>query len=412
MRILLLTPAFPPEITGSGHLYFELAESLVEHGNRVTVITAIPRQRLGDQKLDDRYRGKLLVRERIGGAHVIRPNTMPLPLSIPLIKGVDHFSIAFSYLVAGFVAGPQDIILAYSPPLTFGLTAHVLSKWNRIPFVLNVQDIFPQYAIDAGLLHNQGLIRVFRAIERFLYRRAGCVTVHSNGNRKYLVSKGVQAKKVLSIPNWADIEFYRPGPKDNWFRSVHNLHNEFIVSYAGTMGWAQGLDIVIDAAKMLEDEKNIHFVLAGDGPRKRELQARITESGLENVTFLPLQLREAYRLMIQASDVCLISLDHRLSTPVVPGKLLDIMASGRPVVGNVPLRGDAAAIVESGECGFCVDPQSPGKLAKAILRVYHEPSLAKQMGINGRREVKRYYTRSSCTNRYNELLLKFYRERS
>ena len=404
MRALILTPAFPPEITGSGHLYYELTASLAASGHAVTVITALPRQRMGDQKLDNRYRGKLLMRETMVGAQVIRPATLPLPLSVPLMKGLDHFSIAFSYLMAGLVAGKQQVVLAYSPPLTFGLAAFLLSRKNRIPFVLNVQDIFPQYAIDAGLLRNPMLIRQFRALESFLYRHADCITVHSERNREYLVSKGVPASKVVTIPNWADVEFYRPGPSQNVFRSEHGFQNEFIVSYAGTMGWAQGLDAVLQAAELLRDEKRIQFVLVGDGPRRRDLQARAAAAGLQNVTFLPLQPRDKYPLLIQASDVCLISLNQRLSTPVVPGKLFDIMACGRPVVGNVPLGGDAPAIVNAARCGICVESDRADQLAEAILKLYREPSLAEEMGANGRRYAESHFSRPVCTGAYEQLL--------
>lgn len=404
MRVLLLTPAFPPEITGSGNLYYELAQSLVASRHTVTVITALPRQRLGDQVLDDRYRRQLLLREELSGIRVVRVATLPLPLTMPLTKGLDHFSIASSYLAAGLVAGRQDIILVYSPPLPFGLTGFILSRLQRIPFVFNVQDIFPQYAIDTGLLRNPTLIRIFRALEKFLYRRGTCITVHSERNREYLVSKGVPADKVVSIPNWADTDFYRPGPRQNGFRAEHGLQDEFVVSYAGTMGWAQGLDVVLQAAQQLRIEGQIRFLLVGDGPRKRDLQAYVAQRGLDNVTFLPLQPRDRYLSLIQASDVCLISLNQRLSTPVVPGKLFDIMACGRSVVGNVPLGGDAPAIVAAARCGICVEPDRPDQLAHAILRLYHDPSLAEEMGTNGRRYAETHFSRSVCTGAYETLL--------
>ena len=404
MRALLLTPAFPPEITGSGHLYYELAESLVANGHAVTVVSALPRQRLGDRKLEDRYRGRLLVRETMADASVVRPATLPFPLTSPIMKGLDHFSIAFSYLVAGLLTGPQDIVLAYSPPLTLGLTAFAISRWKRIPFVLNVQDIFPQYAIDAGLMSNPLLIALFRTLERFLYARSARITVHSEGNRTYLVSRGVPANKVVAIPNWADTEYYRPGPRQNGFRVEHGFGDEFIVSYAGTMGWAQGLDVVIRAAELLRDDKRIRFLLVGDGPRKQELQTTVSELALRNVTFLPLQPREKYIPLIQASDICLISLNRRLSTPVVPGKLLDIMASGRVVVGNVPLSGDAPAIVAAARCGVCVESERADELAAAILRLCREPTLAAEMGMNGRRYVEEHFSRSVCTAAYENLL--------
>lgn len=405
MRVLLLTPAFPPEITGSGHLYYELAESLVANGHVVTVITALPRQRLGDQELGDRYRRRLLLREEINGIQVIRVATLPLPLTLRLTKGLDHFTTPTAYLFGGLFSGKQDVILAYSPPLPLGLTAYALARRQGIPFVLNAQDMVPQYGIDLGLLKNPLAIQLFRAIERFLYRRAPCILVHSEGNRQYLISRGVEPNKLAVVSNWADTERIVPRPKDNCFREEYGLNGKFVVSYAGTIGWAQDLDTVIESAALLPSHQDIRFVLVGDGPKRRPLQAKAGVLALDNVTFLPLQPRDRYPLLLHASDVCLISLNPRLTTPVVPGKLFDIMASARPVVGDVPLDGDAPRIVAEGPCGICVQSGDPHKLAEAILRLYRDPALAAELGANGRRLVERKYSRPICTHDYEQLLL-------
>jgi len=405
MRVLLLTPAFPPEITGSGHLYYELAENLVAYGHDVTVIAALPRQRLGDQELDGRYRRRLLLREMINDIQVMRVATVPLPLTFRLTKGLDHFTTPLAYLIGGLFSESQHVILAYSPPQTLGLTAYALARRQGIPFVLNAQDMVPQYGIDLGLLNNSLAIKLFRAIERFLYRHAPYILVHSEGNRRYLVSRGVESKKLMAISNWADTERIVPGPKDTRFREEHGLNGRFVISYAGTIGWAQDLDTVIESAALLRSHQDIRFVLVGDGPKRRPLQAKANALALDNVIFLPLQPRDRYPLLLHASDVCLISLSPRLTTPVVPGKLFDIMASGRPVVGDVPLDGDAPRIVAEGPCGICVEPGEPHKLADAILKLYHDPALAAELGANGRSLVERKYSRSICTRSYEQLLL-------
>lgn len=405
MRALLLTPAFPPEITGSGHLYYELAETLVANGHTVTVITALPRQRLGDQKLDDRYRRQLLLREVINGIQVIRVATLPLPLTFRLTKGLDHFTTPLAYFIGGLFSEKQDVILAYSPPLPLGLTAYALAGRQSIPFVLNAQDMVPQYGIDLGLLKNSLAIQLFRAIGWFLYRHAPCIVVHSEGNRRYLASRGVKPKKLVVISNWADTDRIAPSPKENDFREEHGLNGRFVVSYAGTIGWAQDLDTVIESAAVLQSYQDIRFVLVGDGPKRRPLQAKARALALDNVIFLPLQPRDRYPLLLHASDVCLISLNPRLTTPVVPGKLFDIMASGRPVVGDVPLDGDAPKIVAEGPCGICVESGDPHKLAEAVLKLYRDPALAAELGANGRRLVERKYSRSICTRSYERLLL-------
>ncbi len=409
MRVLLLTPAFPPEITGSGHLMFELAQSLSGNGHMVTVITSIPRQRLGSLKNDCRYKSKLLVKENLNGIKVIRPRVLPLPLSNPITKGFDHFSIALSYYWGGLYAGPQDVIFVYSPPLTLGLTGIALAKKNKIPLVFNAQDMFPKYAVDTGVLRNKFIIQLFKGIEEYVYRVASYITVHSDGNRTYLISRGVDESKVKVIYNWVDTKRFQLGEKQNSFREEYKLKDAFILSYAGTLGWAQGLDTIIEAAKLLREKKDIRFLIVGDGPRRRELETLIKERNLKNFMLLQLLPREKYAQMLQASDICLISLNPKITTPVVPGKLFDIMASGRPVVGNVPLGGDTPAIINTAHCGICVEPDRADRLVEAILKIYCEPSLAKEMGMNGRYQAERYFSREVCTKAYEHLLLSLLR---
>jgi glycosyltransferase involved in cell wall biosynthesis len=405
MRVLLLTPAFPPEITGSGNLMYELAERLAADGHTVTVITAMPRQRLGDQKLDARYGHRLLLRETVNGIQVLRVRTLPLPLSFPLTKGLDHFATPLAYLTAGFLTERQDVVLAYSPPLPLGLTALLLARRHGIPSVLNAQDMVPQYAIDVGLMKNPLIIWLFRSIERFVYRYSTILVVHSEGNRQYLISRGVNPLKIVVVSNWVDTECITPGSKDNGFRHEHGLDGRFIISYAGTMGWAQNLDNVIECAELLRSYPEILFVLVGDGPKRKPLHARVEALSLDNVIFLPLQERDRYISLLNASDVCLISLNPCITTPVVPGKLFDIMASGRPVVGDVPIDGDAPKILAEGPCGICVDSNNPDQLAEAILRLYRNPALAEELGQNGRKLAERKYSRSVCTGAFEQALL-------
>ena len=172
MKVFLMIYAFPPEITGSGHLYYELARDLTDRGHKVTVLAPLPRQRMGvlKDRILARYGRKWWLRERMDGFTVVRTRVLPVPLHLPSMKGVDHLAVAFSEWVGGLLAHDRpDVVLAYSPPLPLGLSAHYLARRYKAPFVFNVQDIFPQYAIDAGLLKNPVLIRFFRWMESYLY---------------------------------------------------------------------------------------------------------------------------------------------------------------------------------------------------------------------------------------------------
>lgn len=402
MNILILTAYFPPEITGAGHLYFELAEGLAKKGHQVTVVTCIPRWHINE--VDKKYRGKIFMREEIKGVEIIRVRIPPLPLkSIPASRGIDHFLVALEFVLGGLVSGRQDAILVYSPPLPLGLTARILKKVKDAAFIFNVQDIFPKYAIDSGVLKNQFLIKGFEKIESYVYKNANFITVHSPGNKRYLASCGIPQNKLVVIPNWVDTSRVTPGIKHNSFREEHNLGDEFIVSYAGTIGYAQDMEVIIDCAAHLKSYEDLLFLLVGEGPKKGEIQNRANERNLDNVKFLPIQPWDKYPSVLQASDVCLVNLNN-LSTPVVPSKIFNIMASGRPIAASMPLEGDAPKIIDKAGCGICVECGDAEELSEAILELYQKPSLREKMGRNGRKAAKELYSREVCTDKYEELL--------
>lgn len=403
MKVLILTPAFPPEITGSGHLMFELAESLSKKGHVVTVITAIPRQRMGVQGRGNVYIKRLLIKEKIGEINILRPKILTLPLSSPLAKGIDHFLLALSYYWAGRRVGRQDVVMVYSPPLLLGLTGIRLAKKFQSPLVFNAQDMFPRYAVDTGVLKNRFLIRFFTRIEEYVYTKATGITVHSSGNREYLVSRGIDAKKIDIIPNWVDTKRFHPGQKANEIRKELGLEKSFLVSYCGTIGWAQGLDIVIESARLLRNRSGIIFLIVGDGPRRKEYENTVLREKLNNIRFVQLLPRDKYARLLQASDICLISLHSNISTPVVPGKLFDIMATGRPVVANIPSSSDACEIIKISQCGICVSPDRPRELSEAILRLSDNPAEADRMGKDGRQYAEQHFSRENCTGQYERL---------
>ena len=166
MNILILTEAFPPEIRSASHLLYELAESLVEKGSKVSVATRFPKDYIN--KIDKKYTGKLFLREKMGGIKVIRLYSFSFLRHIPLIRGLSQFVLSGLLVIGGIISGRQDIILAYSPPLPLGISAYLLGKIKRAPFVFNVQDIFPQSVIDLGLLKSKVLIKISEAMEKFI----------------------------------------------------------------------------------------------------------------------------------------------------------------------------------------------------------------------------------------------------
>jgi glycosyltransferase involved in cell wall biosynthesis len=383
MKILLISAFFPPEVGSAAHLYYELGQALLARGHEVTVLTGLPRYHVVGG--GNAYRRRPLVYETYHGLKVLRVFNLNVPWNIPVLRGVDQFASAFFAGVAGSGLPSFDAALVYSPPLPLALAAWGLCRWRRRPLVVNVQDLFPQSAIDLGVLKNPYLIWLFRRLESFLYRQADLVMVHSEGNRRIVLESGGNPKRVMTIPNWVDTEMIKPGCRDNWVRSTLGLNQHFLVIFAGIMGYSQDLETVLQSADILKDYQDIAFVLVGDGVEKPKLLEIVRHNQLNNVFFLPMQPREKYPDVLAASDLCLATLRKEVKTPVVPSKIMSILAAGRPVLASLPLDGDAPSLIFETKCGICVPPGQPGIMAQAIWELYQNPHVRRKMGNNGRK---------------------------
>ena len=270
MRVLLLSMYYPPEIGSNARIVEGLGQQLTELGDEVTIVTGFPHYPDGIIQPD--YRGKFLLRQQLNnGIRVIRSWLFAAPRERKWFRIANYLSFALSAIVGGLLAGRHDVIYVYSPPLFLGITAHVLSRLKRIPFVLNVQDIYPDIAIHHGVIRNKMLIRALEKLERWVYRKAAHITVISEGFGENLGSKGVAPGKITVISNWVETHLFTPRSKDNSFSQEFGLlGGRFVVMYAGNIGHSQGLETVVEAARLLRDESSILFVIVGDGVKRRE----------------------------------------------------------------------------------------------------------------------------------------------
>lgn len=404
MKVLLLTNYFPPEVGAASHLFYNLSVILRKKGYDVTVVTGFPRYNV--TVMDEKYKNKLFFAEAVDGISVLRVPIVPFMKRTLFVRKIEYFLLPVGLFVGGLMAGRHDVAILYSPPVTIGLASSLLKQISKIPFIFNVQDIHPQALIDIGFLRNKFLIQVLRLIERLSYKNASFVTVHSDGNREYLAKRGVSVDKLVVVPNWVDTELIRPLPKMNNFSKRYNLSDNFVVSFAGIMGTSQDLITVLKASHLLKSYNSIKFLLVGDGIEKPALEKEARKRNLSNVIFAPMQPRERYPSVLAASDVSLVTLKKNVVTPVVPSKLLSIMASGRPVIASLDLKGDAPEIIREAGCGMVVEPENPEKLAEAILKLYNNPELCKEMGVKGRRYAVENFSPEVCVAKYEELFEK------
>lgn len=402
MKILLLTQDFPPVLNSAARLFSELAEDLENHGYSVSVITRTPERYLASS--EKQKRNVFFNKEIRNKIKIFRIKTLPVPRHIPLARALDHFWTSFIFLMGGIFLGKYDFIIVYSPPLPLALTGYVLSKIWKGKVIINVQDIYPQTVIDLGLLKNRLLIKLAECLESFIYRKADSLVVHSERNRDFLIKRGAPSRKVHVIENWVDLDFLKPGTKFNGWRKINNLDRTFIVSFAGTMGFAQGLEDIVNVAEKFRAYSDIMFVLTGDGVARSVIERIIAEKGLTTVKLIPHQPADLYKEMLQASDICFVTLNKNLKTPVVPGKLQSIMAVGRPVICVANPASDAKKIIEEAGCGFFIDPEDSDGLFEAILKIYRDKNLGERMGMNGRCYAEKYFDRKICIQKYLLLL--------
>jgi colanic acid biosynthesis glycosyl transferase WcaI len=399
---MILHMRFHPDLTGTGPLVTDLATDLVEKGNEVTVVTSMPHY--GRHEIPREYRGRLLHHSNYKGIDLWRTYVYVPPNPGGFQRSINYLSYTFMSVVAGLLAKKPDVILCVNPPITVGFSGWLLSLARRAPLVFNVQDVWPDCLVIIDQLRSPLLIRIFKHLEKFIYRVSSCVTVLSDGMKENLLRKGVPAEKVVVIPNWSDVEIIRPVERENGFRVAHGLNGEFVVMFAGNLGFIAMLDQVLETAKLLENDPHIQFLIVGEGNAKAGLVRRAGELGLKNVRFIPTQPKEVLAEMLGAADLSLVTLNRHLGQLNVPSKTYSIMASSRPVLASVPENSEIVRLVNMSGCGERIPPEDPQSMARAIKRLSGQKERLRAYGANGRRYVEVYLNRNRLTTQYHYLL--------
>ena len=351
MHILLIHQAFAALDEPGGTRHHELARYLTQKGHKVTII-ASPVSYLtgnGQQKR---------VRKQVDdlGVTIIRSYTLPALHRSFVWRILSFLSFMVSSFVNGLFVRKVDLVWGTTPPIFQGPTAWLLARLKGVPFLLEVRDLWPAFAVAVGVLKNKTLIRLSEWLERFLYKHADRVMVNSPGYIDHVRTRG--AREVSLIPNGADPAMFDPEDDGAAFRQAHGLEDQFVVLYAGAHGLSNDLNVVLDAATLLKDKPAIRIVLLGDGKEKPRLQARATELGLDKVLFLPPVPKSAMSEALAAADACLAILKPiELYKTTYPNKVFDYMAAGQPVI--LAIDGVVRQVVEKAQAGIPVTPGDP-----------------------------------------------------
>ncbi len=402
MRILVLAQHFAPEDVSGAALATQLAVDLVRRGHSVAFATCFPSYPKG--VVFDGYRGKFFARETLSGVNVIRTWSYTSPLKTNARRLINQGTFSAAVLLAGLAGGRPDVILSYSPPLPLGLTAWFLSCLWQVPWVLRVEDLFPEAAIAAGAIRSRRVIRILEMLERFLYRRATHISLISSGIRGKLLSRGVPTEKMSVIPAWADPDEVKPMAKQTGFRREYGWQDKFVMLYAGNMGFASALEEVLAAAVLLKEQKDIHFVLIGEGVKKADFEQTVRDEHLENVTLLPYQPRERLSEVLASADVAIVTLNAASSSTSLPSKTFAYMASGRPILAVAASESDVAEIVVTAACGLAVSPGQPEQIANAILELKGDSQRLADMGQRSRNLLESQFSLQHCVDLFEQTL--------
>jgi colanic acid biosynthesis glycosyl transferase WcaI len=409
VKILYISQYFPPEIAAPAVRVSELSRHWAAAGHDVTVLTGFPNHPAGIIHPD--YRSKMrrfLFRERMENVKVVRTWLWPRPNRKALGRILSFASFAISSAASGLFLDRPDVVIATSPQLLVGLTGWWLARAKRVPFIFEVRDLWPESLSAVGLGNDQSLLhRVLGKIADFLYRQSDKIVVVTPAFKEHLVKKWkVSPEKISVVPNGVETELFSPKDASADVKQELGTEGKFVACYIGTMGMAHGLETVLQSAAELKNTvPQVFFLLIGDGAEKEHITTRAHSLGLTNVKIIDLQPREKIPSYICAADVCLVLLKRTpIFETVIPTKMLEYMACGRPVILGV--EGQAKQIVEAARAGICIQPENAGELAQAVIRLSEDSNLRKSMGNNGRQHVLKNFSRKQTAVSYLDVLRK------
>jgi hypothetical protein len=393
---------FVPEPAAPAARVHEFARAWVTAGHRVEVLTTFPNHPLGH--IPPRYHHKAWAAETLDGIRVLRCWLYAVPNRGVGRRGLDHISFMFTSLLFGLPRiQSTDVVIASSPTLFSALSAWLIARIKRVPFVLEVRDLWPEAIVDLGLMRPSSLtVRLLQRLASFLYAQAARVVVVTEAFADRLVAQGVPRAKLAVIPNGADTDLFAPTPDPGAreARQTLGLDGQFVVAYVGSHGLSHGLDVVLDAAAVQPD---VTFLLVGDGADRDRLVAERNRRHLSNVIMRPSVPRDEVPGLYSAADACLVPLrDVPIFETFVPSKLFEVLAAGRPVIGAV--RGEARQILARSGGALLVDPQRGDQLAGAVDCLRGDPQLADELAQRGRAFALQYYDRNQLASRYLDLL--------
>lgn len=398
MKILLIHQVFMSRSEAGGTRHIELSRYLARRGHSVTVIAS------SVSYLTGKAAPAGTRNEKSEGIEVIRTWASAGAQRSFFRRLLSFVSFMCSSFVAAMKVGNVELVWGTSPPIFQGFTAWLVARLKRVPFVFEVRDLWPDFAVQTGVLRNRMLIRLSRMLEHFLYRHADQLIVNSPGFIPHLVSCGVPESKIALVPNGVEPGMFRPDDRGERVRQELGLEGKFIALYCGAMGLANDLSTLLQAAWLLLERSGIAIVLLGDGKERANLEQMAASVGLNNVRFVPAQPKSRMPEFLAAADVCVAILKAiPMFDTTYPNKVFDYMAAGRPTV--LAIDGVIRRVVEAAEGGRFARPGDAASIAGCIREYHENPALVARHGLNARRYVEVHFNRRDHALRLEQVLL-------
>ncbi len=401
MKIQVLCPHFEPDSAPTGEFMSAIVNNLGELGHELHVITALPWYR--EHAVETGWEGKLTRTEERPWGKITRVH--PFPTDKTNIAARAAAFAGFTAIGLGTAVIDRfdpDIVFAMSPPLSLGVAGWLAAKRHGVPFVFNIQDVFPDVAIETGTISNPKVIAGAQKLEKFVYDRADVVTVLSEEMQRNVEGKTDSTTTI--IPNFVDISTFEPQPKENSYRQEFDLVGKRVVMYCGNVGFSQSIELLADAARELAELDDVVFVVNGGGSAIGEVRRRA--EGLDNFRIIPYQPVERVPEVLAAADVHVIPLRKGLAWSSVPSKLYKILAVERPVIASVDEGTEVGRVVVEAEAGYSVPPDDPAPLTEALRSLLADAPRQTAMGTAGRAWVEQWTTPARAAAQYEEVFMK------
>jgi glycosyltransferase involved in cell wall biosynthesis len=403
MRVLFLTHYFHPEGNAPGTRVYELCRRWVAMGHDVTVITGVPNVPSG--VVYDGYENKCFQKERVDGIETIRVWTYLAANKGTTRRILNYLSLMLTATIAALFVRKPDLVIATSPQFFCGWAGVWVARLRRIPFILEIRDLWPESIVAVGAMRAGRWLRFLEWLEKRMYAAATRIVTVGAGYRDQLIDRGVVGERIDIVPNGVDRGLFSDRGGGAALRDRYGLGGAFVCSYIGTIGMGSGLEVVLRAARLLRDEgrDDIAFALVGDGAAREALERKAKQDGLEQIVFTGSQDKRTMPDFLSMADACLVHLVRRdLFRTVLPSKIFEAAAMKKPIILGV--EGSAAQVVREADAGICIEPENEGELVEAVKRLAQDSELAGRLGRAGFESIAAVYDYDRLAEKYAEVI--------